>query len=139
MVINGFDRISAPADFVRPAPADTLLAGFLDDLDHGCLYIKDISYIGKDERVPPFHPWMDDDASGFGDCYGNYRKHRLSPERAFRLSGSARAAILKTSLLPFVSCSDEAVESGQVVLNYYHDTTTLFSARVPDQDRAEAE
>lgn len=47
LVVNGFDRISAPADFVAPAPADTLLAGFLDESDHGVPYIKDISYIGK--------------------------------------------------------------------------------------------
>lgn len=47
LVINGFDRISAPADFTAPAPADTLLAGFLDEQDHGVPYIHDISYIGK--------------------------------------------------------------------------------------------
>lgn len=47
LVVNGFDRISAPADFVAAPPADTLLAGFLDELDHGVPYIKDISYIGK--------------------------------------------------------------------------------------------
>lgn len=46
-MINGFDRISAPADFTAPAPADTLLAGFLDEQDHGVPYIHDISYIGK--------------------------------------------------------------------------------------------
>ena len=85
LVINGFDRISAPADFVAPAPADTLLAGFLDDLDHGVPYIKDISYIGKMKEFRRSIPWMDDDASGFGDCYGNYETqviagntHRLS-------------------------------------------------------------
>lgn len=26
LIVNGFDRISAPADFVAPAPGDTLLA-----------------------------------------------------------------------------------------------------------------
>lgn len=58
LIVNGFDRISAPADFVAPVPGDTLLAGFLDDLDHGVPYLKDISYIGKmKEYRRPFHGW----------------------------------------------------------------------------------
>ena len=72
LVVNGFDRISAPADFVAAPPADTLLAGFLDELDHGVPYIKDISYIGKMKEYRRSIPWMDDDASGFGDSYSNY-------------------------------------------------------------------
>lgn len=57
--MNGFDRISAPADFVAAPPADTLLAGFLDELDHGVPYIKDISYIGKMKEYRRSIPgWM---------------------------------------------------------------------------------
>ena len=122
LVINGFDRISAPADFVAPAPADTLLAGFLDDLDHGVPYIKDISYIGKMKEFRRSIPWMDDDASGFGDCYGNYETQVIAGN-TFDYPAVHGAAILKAGY-SFVSCSDEAVESGQVV-----HTPTLFSAK----------
>lgn len=124
LVINGFDRISAPADFVAPAPADTLLAGFLDDLDHGVPYIKDISYIGKMKEFRRSIPWMDDDASGFGDCYGNYETQVIAGN-TFDYPAVHGAAILKAGY-SFVSCSDEAVENGQVVLNDYTYTDLIL-------------
>ena len=124
LIVNGFDRISAPADFVAPAPADTLLAGFLDDLDHGVPYIKDISYIGKMKEFRRSIPWMDDDASGFGDCYGNYETQVIAGN-TFDYPAVHGAAILKAGY-SFVSCSDEAVESGQVVLNDYTYTDLIL-------------
>ena len=116
-VINGFDRISAPADFVAAAPADTLLAGFLDDLDHGVPYIRDISYIGKMKEYRRSIPWMDDDASGFGDSYGNYETQVIAGN-TFDYPALHGAAILKAGY-SFVSSSDEAVEDGQTVLDDY--------------------
>lgn len=71
LIINGFDRISAPADFVAPAPLDTLYAGFMDQIDHGVPYIQDISYTGSMKDYDRSHPWVDDDAGGYGDSYGN--------------------------------------------------------------------
>lgn len=117
LVINGFDRISAPADFVAPAPADTLLAGFLDDLDHGVPYIKDISYIGKMKEFRRTIPWMDDDASGFGDSYGNYETQVIAGN-TFDYPAIHGAAILQAGY-SFVSCSDETVEEGSVSMNDY--------------------
>lgn len=67
--MNGFSRVSGPADFT--ADADTL-AGFLDELDHGVPYQTDISYIGPMKEFRRQIPWMDDDASGFGDSYGTH-------------------------------------------------------------------
>ncbi len=69
LVINGFDRLSAPDDFT--ANADSI-AGFLDDQDHGVPYINNISYIGKMKEFRRKIPWTHDDSSGFGDSYGNY-------------------------------------------------------------------
>lgn len=117
LVINGFNRISAPADFTAAAPADTLLAGFLDDLDHGVPYIKDISYIGKMKEYRRSIPWMDDDASGFGDSYGNYETQVIAGN-TFDYPAVHGTAILKAGY-SFVSCSDEAVEKGQTSLNDY--------------------
>lgn len=124
LVINGFDRISAPADFVAPAPADTLLAGFLDDVDHGVPYVKDISYIGKMKEFRRSVPWMDDDASGFGDSYGNY-ENRIIAGNTFDYPAIHGAAILKAGY-SFVSGSDEAVEDGQVSLNDYKYTDLIL-------------
>ncbi len=119
LVVNGFDRISAPADFVAPPPADTLLAGFLDELEHGVPYIKDISYIGKMKEFYRSIPWMDDDASGFGDSYGNYETQVIAGN-TFDYPAMHGAAILKAGY-SFVSCSDESLsaETPSVTLNDY--------------------
>ena len=117
MVVNGFDRISAPADFVAPAPGDTQFAGFLDDLDHGVPYLKDISYIGKMKEFRRAIPWMDDDASGYGDSYADYET-KVIAGNTFDYPAIHGAAILNAGYA-FVSCSDEAVEDGHVSLNDY--------------------
>lgn len=112
LVINGFDRISAPADFVAPAPADTLLAGFLDEQDHGVPYIQDISYIGKMKEYRRSVPWMDDDASGFGDSYGNYEAQVIAGN-TFDYPAIHGAAILKAGY-SFVSASNESLSPAPV-------------------------
>ena len=117
LVVNGFDRISAPADFVAPAPGDKEFAGFLDDQDHGVPYVQDISYIGQMREFRRAVPWMDDDASGFGDSYGDYET-KVIAGNTFDYPSVHGAAILKAGY-SFVSCSDETVESGLVALKDY--------------------
>lgn len=123
LVVNGFDRISAPADFI--AQADTL-AGFLDELDHGVPYLKDISFIGSMKEFRRQIPWMDDDASGFGDSYSNYETMVIAGN-TFDYPAVHGAAILKAGY-SFDSCSDESLspdpscvrrEEGMICLNDY--------------------
>ncbi|MCK9159655.1 MAG: xanthan lyase, partial [Bacteroidaceae bacterium] len=114
LVINGFDRVCAPADFA--ANADTL-AGFLDDLDHGVPYKEDISYIGKMKEFRRQIPWTDDDAAGFGDSYGNYEKMVIAGN-SFDYPALHGAAILKAGY-SFASCSAIAVENGTASMNSY--------------------
>lgn len=99
LVINGFDRISAPADFT--ADADTL-AGFLDELDHGVPYKEDISYIGPMKEFRRQIPWMDDDASGFGDSYSTHETMVIAGN-TFDYPAVHGDAILKAGY-SFVSC-----------------------------------
>lgn len=113
LVINGFDRISAPADF----NTSDGLAGFCDAIDHGVPYINDISYIGSMKEFRRAIPWMDDDASGFGDSYANYETMVIAGN-TFDYPAAHGAAILHAGH-SFVSCSNEAVESGVVNLNNY--------------------
>lgn len=117
LIVNGFDRISAPADFVAPPPGDSLYAGFLDELDHGVPYQKDISYIGKMKEYRRSIPWMDDDASGFGDSYSNYEDQVIAGN-TFDYPAMHGAAILKAGY-SFLSCSDESVENQTMNLNDY--------------------
>jgi hypothetical protein len=117
LVVNGFDRVSAPADYVMPAPVDTLYAGFLDNIDRGVPYLKDISYVGSQKEYQRNLPWMDDDAGGYGDSYGNY-EDKVIAGNTFDYPAVHGAAIMKCGY-SFVSCSDEAVEAGTVNLADY--------------------
>ena len=99
LVVNGFSRVSGPADFT--ADADTL-AGFLDELDHGVPYQTDISYIGPMKEFRRQIPWMDDDASGFGDSYGTHETMVIAG-KSFAYTAVHGEAIL-TAGYSFVSC-----------------------------------
>lgn len=114
LVVNGFDRISAPADFV--AQHDSI-AGFYDDLDHGVPYLVDYKYIGKQKEFRRKIPWMDDDASGFGDSYGNYETTVIAGN-TFDYPFVHGEAIMKAGY-SFTSCSNEVVENKTVSLNDY--------------------
>ncbi len=114
LVINGFDRISAPADF--DAQGDSI-AGFLDELDHGVPYINDYKYIGKQKEFRRKIPWMDDDASGFGDSYSTHETQIIAGN-TFDYPAVHGKAILKAGH-SFVSCSDETVENQSVRLTDY--------------------
>ena len=52
-------------------------------------------------------PWMDDDASGFGDSYGNYETQVIAGN-TFDYPAIHGAAILKAGY-SFVSCSNESL------------------------------
>lgn len=114
LVINGFDRTSAPADFI--APVDSI-AGFLDQLDHGVPYKEDISYIGSMKEFRRNIPWMDDDASGFGDSYANYETTVIAGNM-FDYPAIHGEAILKAGY-SFVSSSNESIENNSIPMNDY--------------------
>ena len=106
LVVNGFDRLSAPDDFVAPAPADTLLAGFLDQEDHGVPYLYEINYTGSMKSFTRSIPWMDDDSGGFGDSDANFEKMVIAGN-TFDYPAVHGEAILKAGY-SFESCSREA-------------------------------
>lgn len=69
LVVNNFDRVSAPVSF---ASKDSTFAGLQDKLDAGVAYIQDISYIGPQYEFRRHIPWMDDDSCGFGSSSSEY-------------------------------------------------------------------
>ena len=105
LIVNGFDRISAPADFEAPAPLDTLYAGFLDCEDHGVPYMVDISYVGSQKEFNRSLPWLDDDSGGFGDSHGN-EETTVIAGNTFDYIALHGDAILKAGY-SFESCSRE--------------------------------
>ncbi len=69
LIINGFDKVSAPYSF---ASADKSTGGFYDLKDRGVPYKYDISYIGSQYEHRREIPWMDDDSPGFGASFADY-------------------------------------------------------------------
>lgn len=109
LIVNGFTRVSAPDDF--DARLDSL-AGFLDSSDFGVPYLKDISYIGSMKEFRRTIPWMDDDASGFGDSYGNFETEVIAGN-SFDYPILHGEAILKAGF-SFTSISKKSFENGGV-------------------------
>ncbi|MBQ7181084.1 MAG: xanthan lyase [Bacteroidaceae bacterium] len=117
LVINGFTRLGAPADFEAPGDAARELAGFLPDVDFGVPYVNDFLYVGAQKEFRRRIPWMDDDAAGFGDSYGDMER-KVIAGNTFDYPSVHGEALLKAGRC-FVSCSLEAAETGVVSLNGY--------------------
>lgn len=67
MVVNNFDRVSAPTWFDTPE-----YAGFDRELDSGVPYMYDISYGGENYQKRRDLEWVDNDNGGFGSSYTDH-------------------------------------------------------------------
>lgn len=114
LVINAFDRISAPASF---ATRDSSRGGFLNSLDAGVPYLRDYSFIGGQHEFRRHVPWMDDDAPGFGASYANYET-KIIAGNTFDYPLKHGIAILAAGY-NFVSTSRDAITSGAVSMKEY--------------------
>ena len=113
MIINGFDRISAPASF---ATTDTTLAGFADHMDHGVPYMKDYSYVGSQFDFERKYPWRDDDAPGFGASYSDYETTVIAGNtfdypyihgKAFAAAGYTFVSASRDGAIEFITNTDQ--------------------------------
>lgn len=114
LIVNGFTRVSAPHSFTT---SEDSLAGFAGSVDNGVPYISDHHFIGQQHEFRRVIPWMDDDASGFGDSYANFETTEIAGNtfdypfvhgQAFAQAGYS-----------FVSCAASVVENGSVNLSDY--------------------
>ncbi len=114
LIVNGFTRVSAPFSFT--ASSDSL-AGFAGSVDNGVPYIADHHFIGQQNEFRRVIPWMDDDASGFGDSNSNYETTKIAGNtfdypfihgQAFAEAGYS-----------FVSSSAGAIENKNISLQDY--------------------
>lgn len=104
LVINGFDRISAPDDF---RSSDDALAGFLAEYDNGVPDKEQISYVGAQKEFRRSIPWTHDDASGFGDSYGDQERITIAGN-TFDYPAMHGSSIMKAGY-SFVSTSRSAI------------------------------
>ncbi|MDO5665658.1 MAG: xanthan lyase, partial [Bacteroidia bacterium] len=114
LIVNGFTRVSAPYSFTA---SNDSLAGFAGSVDNGVPYIADHHFIGQQNEFRRVIPWMDDDASGFGDSNSNYETTEIAGntfDYPF-VHGQAFAE----SRYSFVSCAASAIENGSINLSDY--------------------
>ena len=89
----------------------------MGSVDNGVPYIADHHFIGQQHEFRRVIPWMDDDASGFGDSNANYETTAIAGntfDYPF-IHGQAFA----DARYSFVSSSASAVENGSVNLSDY--------------------
>ncbi len=66
-IVNGFTRISGPAEVYREGHT-----GFDYNEDHGMPYIKDIHFTGEQTEFRPTEKWVSNDAPGHGSSRATY-------------------------------------------------------------------
>lgn len=113
LIVNGFDRTSAPASKV----VDKKTAGFYFDEDPGVPYLNDYGMIGRQYEFDRTKPWLSDENPGFGASYSNYETLVIAGNSFDYpyLHGKS----IKSAGYSFVSCSLASVLEGEVSLNNY--------------------
>ncbi|MBQ0025602.1 MAG: xanthan lyase [Bacteroidales bacterium] len=114
LVINNFDRVSAPVSFASP---DSTYAGFNDKMDSGVPYLQDINYIGSQYEFRRHIPWMDDDSAGFGSSNSDY-EDKVVAGNSFDYPFIHGTALMNNGY-SFVSASRCALNAGKVEMRRY--------------------
>ncbi len=114
VIINNFDRISAPASF---ASADTTLAGFACHTDGGVPYLRDISFCGEQYEFRRSAGHLTTEPSSFGASYGD-KETQVIAGNTFDFALLHGAAFLHSGH-SFVSVTRDAVCRGRVNLDKY--------------------
>lgn len=128
LIVNNFDRVSAPVTF---ASRDSLYAGFQDDLDSGVPYIVDISHIGPMHDFRRWIPWMDDDSAGFGASDSDYETQPIAGN-SFDYPFTHGIALMRAGQ-NFVSASRSAVEAGDIDLAGYKNVDLICGKQLTTQ------
>jgi hypothetical protein len=113
LIINGFDRVSAP-EIVKQPP----FKGFADFLDPGVADKYDFNFTGSQFDFDMHSKWRTNDAPGHGASQANFET-QIRIGNTFNypfIHGSA----IKNCGYSFVSVSDEAVMDNLVNMNNYH-------------------
>jgi hypothetical protein len=104
LIVNGFDRICAPAAFDNGKEA-----GFRMSEDEGVPYLENMAYIGEQYDFDKKSPWIDDDASGYGSSHAD-QETRIVPGNSFDYP-FVHGKSFRNNGLGFISTSDEVFEN----------------------------
>jgi hypothetical protein len=112
LVVNGFDRISAPLHIQGDS-----LAGFYNSYDSGVAYIRDISFTGEQRNFDRSMSRSENDNIALGSSYSDYETEVIAGN-TFDYTTIHGAAITAAGF-SYCSASVRAVERGQISLEAY--------------------
>jgi len=113
LVVNGFNRLSAPDSF----NSKDSLAGFLDNIDHGVPDGIQTNYIGSQYEFRRQSQWTDNDDNGFGSSNTDYEATKVAGN-TFNYPYIHGKSIVAAGY-SFVSASSEAVMNDQLSMDEY--------------------
>jgi len=119
LIVNGFDRVDAPAIFETDS-----LSGVIRQLDQGVAYGFDISTTGDQYDFDRKSAWLDDDSPGHGASYADLET-TVFRGNTFDFSYAHGKSILAAGY-SFATCSDEAFENTEVTFEDYGVIDCLF-------------
>ena len=119
LIVNGFDRVSAPASFDSPT-----FSGFTNFVDEGVPDKYDLGFTGTQFNFNPNSKWLTDDNPGHGASHSDYES-KIIAGNTFDFSYIHGKAI-KENGFSFCSVSDESIISRQVDLTRYKMVDFIF-------------
>lgn len=112
LVINGFDRVSAPLSIQGDS-----VAGFYNEYDSGVAYLSDISFIGEQRNFDRRLSRSENDNYALGASYADYETEIIAGN-TFDFVALHGKSIVEAGY-SFSSSSRRAVEVGDVALKEY--------------------
>lgn len=119
LIVNGFDRISAPATFDSPT-----FSGFINFEDEGVPDKYDLGFVGSQFNFNPDSKWETDDNPGHGASHSNY-EGKIIAGNTFDFPFVHGKAI-KENGYSFCSVSNQSVINGDVDLSKYKIVDFIF-------------
>ncbi len=119
LIVNGFDRVSAPAIFDYPD-----FSGFVNFIDEGEPDKYEIGFTGVQFNFNPNSKWETDDNPGHGASHSDYETKVIAGNN-FDYSYINGKALLANGF-SFCSVSDESVMNGEVDLSKYNMVNFIF-------------
>ena len=133
LIVNNFTRISSPAWFDTPS-----YGGFMDNIDSGVPYLKEINFTGEVNQFDRTRKWTDDDNPGFGGSFTN-RAGRIVAGNTFdfpavhgRALLDAGYAVSSTSVAAFPDLDASAYAAVDLICGKQV-TTKIGRGAVPDR------
>ncbi|MBQ2036906.1 MAG: hypothetical protein II216_03210 [Alistipes sp.] len=112
LVVNGFNRVSAPLSIQGDS-----LAGFYNFYDSGVAYLKNIDFTGEQRNFDRRLSRSENDNNALGSSYSDYETEVIAGN-TFDYPAMHGASIAEAGF-SYCSASTKAVENGVVELNEY--------------------